>query len=242
MADRFSFYKSYYDAALMLPEEQRGEFLMGIASYAFEGVEPAFDGMCAMAFILIKPNIDASVRASENGKGGGRPPKKKNGKADKKPSGKDSEKPPLKPPLKPNEKTNSKTHAETDKEIDRELDMDIELEKETEIEHSDPFEYAESAQAGFPWECLAAFNEAIGTTFSSMPAKCTRTLERFEAKYGLDAVKRMCEFKRDEWRGTNMERHLTPNTLFSPDHFEQYMQQSQKKGGNDADNAYYGAW
>ena len=101
-------------------------------------------------------------------------------------------------------------------------------------EGENPFEYAETAQAGFPWECLAAFNDAVGATFSSMPAKCTRTLERFEPKYGLDAVKRMCAFKRDEWRGTNMERHLTPNTLFSPDHFEQYMQQSTKEARRDA--------
>lgn len=36
---------------------------------------------------------------------------------------------------------------------------------------------------------------------------------------------------RDEWRaedaarGTRFSRNLTPNTLFSPDHFEQYMGQ-----------------
>lgn len=36
----------------------------------------------------------------------------------------------------------------------------------------------------------------------------------------------MVAFKRDDVAGTRWKGILTPNTLFSPDHFEQYMAQS----------------
>lgn len=64
-----------------------------------------------------------------------------------------------------------------------------------------------------------------------MPSRCRRELERAEGRFGADQVRGMIEFKRDEWRaedarrGTTLSRNLTPNTLFSPDHFEQYMGQ-----------------
>lgn len=225
MADRFSFYRSYYEAAKMLPEEEQGAFLMAVAEYAFDGVEPDFDGMEAMAFILIKPNIDASVKATENGKGGGRPPKK--AKRDKKQGCEPSEK----PPLKPTDETNSETTLDTDKDKERDMDKELEWGKG---EEQAPFSEAESFDAGFAWQCLAELNGALGTMYSTMPAKCSHMLSRFEGRYSPPDVRRMVEFKRDEWRGTRFERHLTPNTLFGPDHFEQYMEQSSKEAGKDA--------
>ena len=80
---------------------------------------------------------------------------------------------------------------------------------------------------GFPWACLNALNVELGVTYASMPDKCTRTLQRFEGTYDLEAVKAMIRYKRDEWQGTKWKNCLTPNTLFSPDHFEQYIHQSQ---------------
>ena len=78
----------------------------------------------------------------------------------------------------------------------------------------------------FAWQCLAALNEVLGTTYSSLPPKCSQVLERFSDMYTVDGVRRMVEYKRDEWAGTRWKNCLTPNTLFSLEHFEQYMNQS----------------
>ena len=46
----------------------------------------------------------------------------------------------------------------------------------------------------------------------------------------------MIAYKRDEWQGTKFSKRLTPNTLFSPDHFEQYMHEA--KGEEKEAEAY----
>lgn len=83
----------------------------------------------------------------------------------------------------------------------------------------------------FPLLCLKALSDVSGQVYTTMPSRCRRELERAEGRFGADQVRGMIEFKRDEWRaedarrGTTLSRNLTPNTLFSPDHFEQYMGQ-----------------
>ncbi len=71
MTAKMTFFRSYWEAAQMLPDDERGRFLEGILAYAFDGVEPAFEGMLAMAWVLAKPNLDSSARQSEAGRKGG---------------------------------------------------------------------------------------------------------------------------------------------------------------------------
>lgn len=59
-----------------------------------------------------------------------------------------------------------------------------------------------------------------------MPSECGRTLAAAEGRFSVDQVRAMVAFKRDDVAGTRWKGILTPNTLFSPDHFEQYMAQS----------------
>lgn len=84
-ATKFMFFSSYYDAAKLLPESEQGPFLMGLFAYAFDGVEPEFDGAAAIAFVLVRPNIDASMKRSktnaENAKAERKATAKANGKA-----------------------------------------------------------------------------------------------------------------------------------------------------------------
>lgn len=79
----------------------------------------------------------------------------------------------------------------------------------------------------FPIACLAIFNDLFGTTYSTLPPTCARTLDRLKGTYSLSDVERMIRYKRDEWQGTRFSKALTPNTLFSPEHFEQYIHQSK---------------
>lgn len=71
MAAKMTFFRSYWEAARMLPDDERGRFLEGILAYAFDGDEPDFEGVLAMAWVLVKPNLDSSARQSEAGRRGG---------------------------------------------------------------------------------------------------------------------------------------------------------------------------
>lgn len=97
--------------------------------------------------------------------------------------------------------------------------------------YSPPADFDAPPAGDFPSLCLAALAEITGQAYTTMPARCRRELERSSGRFDAGQVRGMIGFKRDEWRaedaakGTRLSRNLTPNTLFSPDHFEQYMGQ-----------------
>lgn len=74
---KFTLLPSYYDAAMVLPEDKRKDFLTAICIYGWTGEEPSFDEPTMQGmFELVKPTIDSSVAffevKSEAGKQGGR--------------------------------------------------------------------------------------------------------------------------------------------------------------------------
>ena len=73
---QFTFYESFYKAAKRIKDPSaRAEVYDAICEYALYGNEPDIDAlseMAAIAFELIKPNIDASRKKAESGKLGGR--------------------------------------------------------------------------------------------------------------------------------------------------------------------------
>lgn len=73
--DRFTFYRTYWQAALQMPKATRERFISGLLDYAFTGVEPSLDGWALATFIGIKPNIDNSIDSITHGARGGRPKK-----------------------------------------------------------------------------------------------------------------------------------------------------------------------
>ena len=73
----FPFYRSYYNAFEILDDKQRLSLIDGMTQYAFEGVEyEPPDKETKLAFELIKPNMDTTIKKVLGGAGGGRPPKK----------------------------------------------------------------------------------------------------------------------------------------------------------------------
>lgn len=88
---------------------------------------------------------------------------------------------------------------------------------------------------GFADECLMALNEVMGTMYTDMPARCRHVLERAEGRFSVAQVRAMVAYKRREWAATRFRSNLTPNFLFSADHFEQCMNQSAMEGGGGAD-------
>lgn len=73
---QFTFYESFYKAAKRIKDPTaRAEVYDAICEYALYGNEPDIDAlseMAAIAFELIKPNLDASRKKAESGKLGGR--------------------------------------------------------------------------------------------------------------------------------------------------------------------------
>lgn len=72
---QFTFYESFYKAAKRIKDPSaRAEVYDAICEYALYGNEPDIDAlseMAAIAFELIKPNLDASRKKAESGKLGG---------------------------------------------------------------------------------------------------------------------------------------------------------------------------
>lgn len=68
----FKFFRSFLDAALMLPDkEQQADFLVAVCKYGLNGEEPSIEGVPAALFALAKPNLDASRKKAESGSVGG---------------------------------------------------------------------------------------------------------------------------------------------------------------------------
>lgn len=72
---QFTFYESFYKAAKRIKDPSaRAEVYDAICEYALYGNEPDIDALsetAAIAFELIKPNLDASRKKAESGKLGG---------------------------------------------------------------------------------------------------------------------------------------------------------------------------
>lgn len=69
MKDRkaFSFYRSYYEVALILPEEARLQYLMAILERQFKDKHPGFiDEMARFAYISQKHSIDKQIEGYKN--------------------------------------------------------------------------------------------------------------------------------------------------------------------------------
>ena len=114
---QFTFYESFYKAVKMIKNpDARAQAYDIICAYALYGEEPNMDllqDFAAIAFELIKPNLDSSRRKAENGKIGGS--KKQNSSKTKANYNQDKVE-----SKKENEKENKK---EKEKEIDIEKDI-----------------------------------------------------------------------------------------------------------------------
>lgn len=78
MAESFVFYKSFFEALMMVSGDECQKFLERICLYAFYDIEPEFakeELAQRMSFALLRPQLDANERRREIGKLGGRPRK-----------------------------------------------------------------------------------------------------------------------------------------------------------------------
>ena len=68
----FVFYRSFYDAALLLHKMERVQLILAICEYALDGKEPDLTGAALAVFLIAKPNLDENRRRFEIRKRGGK--------------------------------------------------------------------------------------------------------------------------------------------------------------------------
>lgn len=220
----------FWAACQAMPEKQRAPFLYALAEYRFEKKEPKGSPPWLPTFIALKQRIDLGDEASERGRkmAQARWGKQKAQHASQA-SGKHD--------AQAHAEADAQAYAQASNESDAEVEVEVELGVE-EPPYSPPMP-SSVQDAPFWLQCLAALNDLLGTAYTTMPEKCRHMLERSAATFTVAQVRSMVEFKREEWTGTKYRKGLTPNTLFSPDHFEQYMHQAQAEREEAARYAEY---
>lgn len=216
----------FWEAAQAMPQKQRAPFLYAIAEYGFTGREPKGNPAWLPTFLVIKQRIELSNQKSAKGRAmaearWGKSKARASGETDAQASAQHMQQ----------HDASICTSTCTDDATARDT-RNAESEREI-LEGDTPL------NPPYAWRCLAELNEALGTSYTSMPPKCSQTLERFEGKYAIAEVRQMIEYKRDEWQGTRFKNCLTPNTLFSLDHFEQYMNQSRASAAERSEYEQY---
>lgn len=196
-----------WEAAQMLPEKQRAPFVYALVAYGMDGAEPKGSPAWLPVFHVIRDRLRLSAEASERGR---RMAMARWGKSDG-----------------TEQQHDAQAHAQAYAQASDEHMHRHDAENESESEIGVPPYSPPMQDAPFWLQCLAAFNDAMGTAYTTMPEKCRHMLERSASTFTAAQVRSMVAFKREEWTGTKYRKGLTPNTLFSPDHFEQYMHQAQ---------------
>ena len=129
---QFTFYESFYKAVKRIKDpESRAQAYDAICAYALYGQEPnldSFSDFSAIAFELIKPNLDSSRKKAENGKAGGY---KKQNKSKKEAN-----------------KKQEQTENEKENKIEKEKENKIEIEKECEYNNTPIIEKVEKIKFG----------------------------------------------------------------------------------------------
>lgn len=151
---QFTFYKSFFDAIMRIKKKtDREDVFEAVCIYALTGEEPDLDALpdaAAVAFLLIKPNLDASRRKAANGKRGGNA---KQGDAVSKEEAnvKQSESKPQandkQTPSKPEARADAK-QGETASEKENEIEVEKEKENEKELENECSLKESEKEKRG----------------------------------------------------------------------------------------------
>lgn len=129
---QFTFYESFYKAVKRIKDpESRAQAYDAICAYALYGQEPnldSFSDFSAIAFELIKPNLDSSRKKAENGKAGG---SKKQNKSKKEAN-----------------KKQEQIESENEDKKEKEKENKIEIEKECEYNNTPIIEKVEKIKFG----------------------------------------------------------------------------------------------
>ena len=73
-------------------------------------------------------------------------------------------------------------------------------------------------------------NDVTGRKYQSTTQRYRGFINaRLDDGYSIDDFKTVIEKKWEDWRGTEREKFVRPETLFSPSHFDDYLNQPWKR-------------
>lgn len=201
----FTFFKSYYDAIKEIPEEYQLELYNAIFEYYFEGKEPEnLSSISKAMFILIKPNIDSSIKKysanQENGKKGGRP--RNNSKNEEETSQNKTEEKSNKNPKitqqKPKENP-KETQSEPTKKAEKEKDKEKDKEKKKNISSSSNNNINNIYNTADAKKLHETIIETLGTTNLNSIKECIDYLDKLPLELIEHALKKTSRIERPNW-------------------------------------------
>lgn len=110
-------------------------------------------------------------------------------------------------------------------ELEIEKELEKEIEKEIEIIHSH-VSHDDVDKSHF--EIIEYLNLKTGSKFKPTTKPYVQAIRsRLKEGYTVDDFKTVIDKKCREWKGTKLEKYLTPKTLFAPSHFDTYLNSNE---------------
>lgn len=82
-------------------------------------------------------------------------------------------------------------------------------------------------------------NRVLGTSYTCRNKETNKHINaRLVEGYTVEDFKLVIDTKAADWTGTEWEKYLRPNTLFSPSHFEEYLNQGRMNACGNSKKAY----
>lgn len=215
MKDSFILYTKYSKQITRLSMEQRGVLFTAILLHESGDPDlPEMDAATGMAFDFIRADLEDNAKKylekcainAMNGAKGGRPKKQ-----------------PEHPKTEKSERF-SKKHSHPKKaDNDNDYDYDSKESKEKDTEKE------KTALLPASQEIVRYLNDKAGTRYSASSRNTVTMIKgRMEEGHTVDDFKQVIDTKVDEWKGTEQEKYLRPETLFCAKHFESYLNQKPR--------------
>lgn len=202
----FTIYKEYYELITLLTEREQQELLLAITKFMFEDVEPTLNDKQTKIFNNLRRPLEKSKKRSKCGS----ITKSNENQEENETKTKENQKE-IKTKLNENQKENeNKTHQDVNVNVNVNDNVDVNVKKISLEEIKGIIEY---------------LNIKSNSHYKYSTDK-TQTLIKARIKDGftLDDFKIVIDKKCEEWLGTDFEKFLRPETLFS-NKFEGYLNQ-----------------
>ena len=202
----FTIYKEYYELITLLTEREQQELLLAITKFMFEDVEPTLNDKQTKIFNNLRRPLEKSKKRSKCGS----ITKSNENQEENEIKTKENQKE-IKTKSNENQKENeNKTHQDVNVIVNVNDNVDVNVNKITLAEIKGIIEY---------------LNIKSNSHYKYSTDK-TQTLIKARIKDGftLDDFKIVIDKKCEEWLGTDFEKFLRPETLFS-NKFEGYLNQ-----------------
>ena len=190
----FTIYREYYELISLLDEKEQQELLLAITKYMFEDIEPVLNERQTKIFNNLKRPLIKSKEQSKR-------------KTKKEPND------------KPNENTSKMSMSMFNVNVNKNI-LEKEYEEKPFVDTDDTSSLAEISR-----KVIEHLNTKVNTNYRHNTKLTQKHINaRLNEGYTLDDFIAVIDKKTKEWKETDMEKYLRPETLFGTK-FENYLNQ-----------------